>query len=92
MISVSGVGGALIKATVTLNKLSHTNPRDVSALVTAPAGTNTLIMSHAGGNGYGATNLVLTFDDGATNSLPQTGGITNGNYKPTSYSPPNKFP
>ncbi len=92
VISVSGVGGALIKATVTLNRLSHSNPHDISALVTAPAGTNTLIMSHAGGSGFGATNLVLTFDDAATNSLPLSGAITNGVYKPTATNPPNKFP
>ena len=92
VINVSGVGGSLIKATVTLNKFSHTDPHDVSALVTVPGGTNTLIMAHAGGNGYGVTNLVLTFDDAATNSLPSTGAITNGTYKPTSYAAPSKFP
>jgi len=92
VINVSGVGGSLLKATVTLNKFAHTDPHDVSALVTAPAGTNTLIMAHAGGNGYGVTNLVLTFDDAATNSLPSSGAITNGTYKPTRYSAPPKFP
>jgi len=45
-------------------------------------------MAHAGGNGYGVTNLVLTFDDAATNSLPSSGAITNGTYKPTRYSAP----
>lgn len=92
VINVSGVGGSLIKATVTLNKFAHTDPHDVSALVVAPAGPNTLIMSHAGGHGYGVTNLVLTFDDAATNSLPFVGAITNGTYKPTATNPPAKFP
>ena len=92
VINVSGVGGSLIKATVTLNRLSHTDPHDVSALVTVPGGTNTLLMSHAGGNGYGVTNIVLTFDDAATNSLPSSGALTTGTNKPTGYSPPNKFP
>ncbi len=92
VISVSGVGGSLIKATVTLNKFSHTDPHDVSALVVAPAGTNTLIMAHAGQNGYGATNLVIIFDNAATNKLPSTGYITNGTYKPTQIAPPYSFP
>ena len=92
VINVSGVGGSLIKATVTLNRFSQVNPHGVSALVTAPGGTNALIMSHAGGSGYAVTNLVLTFDDAATNSLPSTGAITTGTYKPTYYSPPLKFP
>ena len=60
--------------------------------VVSPGGTNALIMSHAGGSGYAVTNLVLTFDDAATNSLPSTGAITTGTYKPTYYSPPLKFP
>jgi len=92
VINVSGVGGSLVKATVTLNKFAHTDPHDVSALVTAPAGTNTLIMSHTGGNGFGVTNLVLTFDDAATNSLPSSGAITSGTNRPTRYTPPNSFP
>ena len=91
IINVTGVGGQLIKATVTLNKLTHSNPHDVSALVASPNGTNTLLMSHVGGDGYSATNLVLTFDD-AAGSLPFTGAITNGTYKPTSTNQPNTFP
>ena len=91
IINVTGVGGDLIKATVTLNKLTHSNPRDVSALVVSPSGTNTLLMSHVGGDGYSATNLVLTFDDAAA-SLPFAGAITNGTYKPTSTNQPNAFP
>jgi hypothetical protein len=91
IINVTGVGGELIKATVTLNKLTHSNPHDVSALVTSPNGTNTLLMSHVGGDGYSATNLVLTFDDAAV-SLPFAGAITNGTYKPTYTNQPNAFP
>jgi hypothetical protein len=91
IINVTGVGGQLIKATVTLNRLTHSNPHDVSALVTSPNGTNTLLMSHVGGDGYSATNLVLTFDD-AFGSLPFTGTITSGTYKPTSTNQPNTFP
>jgi hypothetical protein len=91
VINVNGVGTALVKATVTLNKLWHTSPGDISALVTSPSGTNTLIMAHAGG-GYSVTNLTLLFDDGATNSLPYNAKIINGTNKPTQYFPVLPFP
>ncbi len=90
IINVSGVGGSLIKATVTLNKLTHTYPHDVDALVVSPAQLNTLIMAHAGT--VSATNVTLTFDDAATNSLPEFGPITTSTNKPTQHFPVNPFP
>ena len=69
---MSGIGGSLVKATVTLNKLYHTSPSDVDALVVSPAGANTLIMAHVGGQVL-VTNVVLTFDDAATNLMTHTG-------------------
>ncbi len=91
VINVSGVGGTLLKATVTLNNLTHTSPADVDALVVAPAGLNTLIMAHTGGNNS-VTNIVLTFDDAATNSLSRLGQLTSGTNKPTGFLPVRNFP
>ena len=91
VISVTQVGGALIKATVTLNKLTHGSPKDVDALVVSPSGANVLIMAHAGSSGASATNLVLTFDDAAATSLPQTGTLTSGTNKPTQFYPVRGF-
>jgi hypothetical protein len=91
VISVSGIGGTLIKAAVTLTNLSHTSPSDIDALVVSPAQKNTLIMAHAGAQ-FTASHLTITLDDGATNSLPQNGVITNGVYKPTGYLPVRNFP
>jgi uncharacterized delta-60 repeat protein len=90
-INVSGIGGTLVKATVTLNKFAHTYPKDVDVLVTAPAGTNTLLMVH-NGYSYAVTNLVVTFDDAATNYLPNASIITNGVYKPTTNYLGRQFP
>jgi hypothetical protein len=90
-IEVSGIGGSLVKATVTLNKFTHTYPKDVDVLVTAPAGTNTLLMVHSGYS-YSVTNVVLTFDDAATNYLPNASIITNGVYKPTTNYLGRQFP
>ncbi len=91
IINVSGVGGTLIKATVTLNKLTHTSPSDIDALVVAPVGTNTLIMAHAGGQ-LSVTNVTLTFDDNAANSLTQTTRLTTSTNKPTQFYPVQRFP
>jgi len=91
IINVSQVGGSLIKATVTLNKLSHTYPHDVDALVVSPAQLNTLIMAHVGG-GNSVTNLVLTFDDASTNVLSANGRITTGTNQPTQNFPVRNFP
>jgi uncharacterized delta-60 repeat protein len=84
VINVSGVGGSVVKATVTLNKLAHTYPADVEALVASPAGINTLLMANTGG-GFSVTNIVLTFDSTVTNTLPQNGRMTTSTNQPTSY-------
>ena len=92
IINVSGVGGTLIKATVTLTNLTHGSSRDISALVVSPADKNTLIMSGAGGvnNVRGAT---LTFDDGTNyNYLPYSSQIISGTNRPTIYTTPYSFP
>ncbi len=91
VINVSRVGGTLIKATVTLNKLTHTSPFDVDALVVSPAQLNTLLMAHTGG-GNTVTNIVLTFDDAATNYLSHFGLLSSGTNKPTQFFPVKNFP
>jgi len=91
VINVSGVGGTLMKATVTLNKLTHTSPGDIGAAVVAPSLQNILIMAHAGAQ-YSVTNLVLTFDDAATNTLSNSSRLTTGTNRPTQYFPIRNFP
>ena len=92
IINVSGVGGTLIKATVTLTNLSHTSPADIRALVVSPAALNTLFMAHAGGNNA-VTNITLTFDDAAASSLSQINRLTTSTNKPTQwYMTPNPPP
>ena len=90
-ITVSGLTGRVSQATVTLNGFSHSFPHDVNVLLVNPAGTNVLIMSHTGA-GYPVTNLTLTFDDSATQSLPKTNAITSGTYQLTSYDGPVALP
>ncbi len=90
-ISVSGMTGQVIKATVTLNGFTHSFPHDVDVLLVSPSGTNVLVMSHTGG-GYAVTNLMLTFDDAASGFLPNYNPLTSGTYKPSSYEGPVALP
>ncbi len=93
-ITVSNLGGILIKAVITLTNLTHTAPAAINGLLVAPNQKDTLFMSHAGGGQFGGavSGVTLTFDDAATNSLPVNGQITNGVYKPTQYGGTPLFP
>ncbi len=86
-INVTGLGGTLVKATVTLTGLTHASPMDIEALVVAPNQKDTLLMANAGGSGgYAAlNNVTIRFDDAATNSLPPYDRITNVVNRPTQY-------
>ena len=90
-INASGQGGALNKVTVALNKVSHTSPSDIDALLVSPSGQKMLLMANTGG-GNAINNVMLSFDGAATASLPQTGQIVSGTYKPTAYFPVATFP
>jgi hypothetical protein len=92
IINVSNVGGVVVKATVTLTNLSHGSAYDIDALLVSPSAQDTLLMSHVGTPSVNANHVTLTFDDAATNSLPQTGQIVSGTNKPTAYPPLPLFP
>jgi uncharacterized delta-60 repeat protein len=87
IINVSGVGGSLIKVTVTFANLTHSWPADIDALLESPSQQSALLMANAGG-GFAINDVTLTFDDATNNSfLPQAGQIVSGTYKPTAYLP-----
>jgi len=86
-ILVSNLNGLIYKTTVTLTNLSHGSISDVNVLLVAPNQKDTLLMSHVGGS-ESVANITLTFDDAATNSLPQSGLITTGTNKPSAYYSP----
>jgi len=91
IINVSGVGGTLVNATVTLTNMTHKSPDDIDVLIVSPSERDTLLMSHAGGQ-HLINHVVLTFDDAATNSLPDEDQITSGTNKPTAYGSLKEFP
>ncbi|WP_334311629.1 calcium-binding protein, partial [Dolichospermum planctonicum] len=81
----------MTKLTVTLNNLSHTYPEDIDALLVSPTGANSILMSDTGGSDD-INNVTLTFDATATSSLPSSGGISSGTYRPTNYYTGDSFP
>jgi uncharacterized repeat protein (TIGR01451 family) len=86
VISVTGVTGTVSKVTATLFGFTHTFPHDVSALLVAPNGAKTLLLSHAAG-GSTADNVNVTFDDTASSPLSAGGSIVSGTWQPSVYSP-----
>jgi len=82
-INVSGLTGAVSRARVTLNGLTHSFPRDVNVLLVSPNGANVILMSHIGG-AHAVTNLTLTFDDSAPATLSDS-ALLSGTMKPAAF-------
>ena len=91
VINVSGLTGTVTKVSVTLKNLSHPFPDDLDALLVGPGGQTVLLMSDAGGN-QALTEVTLTFDNGAANSLGDQSQIVSGTFKPTNYDATDSFP
>jgi uncharacterized repeat protein (TIGR01451 family) len=89
-IQVSGLSGLVSDVTATLNGFTHTFPHDVNVLLADPAGEELFLMSHVGG-AYSVTNLTLTFEDSATQTLP-AGQLSSGAFLPTAITPFNPLP
>jgi subtilisin-like proprotein convertase family protein len=90
-IDVSGVTGRVSKVTVRLADFTHTFPDDIDVLLVGPVGQKFVLMSDAGG-GPDVVNVTLTFDDGATQELPDFSLIASGVYRPTNYGAVDPFP
>jgi uncharacterized repeat protein (TIGR01451 family) len=78
------------KVTASLNGFMHSFPHDVEAVLVSPTGQELVLMEHTGGP-YGVSNLVLTFDDAATQALPTT-TLFSGTFLATAYAPFDIFP
>jgi len=82
---VSGLAGVIRKTTITLNGLSHPNPRDLSILLAAPSGDAVLLMANAGYE-HTLDSVALTFDDDAQGMLPQRDPIVSGTYRTSDFT------
>jgi subtilisin-like proprotein convertase family protein len=89
-INVSGLAGTISNVTVTLRGLSHSWGNDIDVLLVGPGGQKVTLMSDAGTSGINNANL--TFSDAATRTLPQTGSLVSGTYRPTDYPPADTYP
>lgn len=85
VINVSGLVGKVTKVAAIFEGFHHRFPDDVDALLVGPNGTKVWLMSDAGG-GAPQTNLVLNFDQTATDPIPDT-SLASGSWRPGNYDP-----
>jgi subtilisin-like proprotein convertase family protein len=84
-IQVSGIKkGTVIDVNVILRGLNHGFPDNIDAVLEAPGGASTVLMSDVGG-GTDALSLTLTLDDEAAASLPDGTALENGAFKPANF-------
>ena len=84
-ITVSSLSGTVNSITVTLQGLTHNNPDDIDVLLVGPVGQMSMLISDCGGGGN-VSGLVLTFDNNASQSLPDSLTLTSGTYLPTDFN------
>jgi hypothetical protein len=89
VINVSGLDGQLVShLSITLNGFSHDFPSDVDIVLAGPAGQLAMLMGGVGGQDRTpVSNLTLTLDDSAANSLPIDSALSSGTFKPTRQFP-----
>ena len=81
---VSGLLGPIEKLIVTVYGFEHTFPSDVGMLLVSPWGQNLVLQQYAG-DGHAVSGLNLTFDQSASNALPEIGALTTGSWQPADY-------
>jgi hypothetical protein len=81
--------GKILDVNLTLKGYTHTYPDNVDVMLVGPGGQNAIIMSDVGGNDTTpASNITLTLDDEAANSMPDSGQLISGIFKPTNNEGP----
>ena len=73
--------------TLQLNGLTHNAGNGLDVMLVAPNGAAFVPMSDTGG-ALSASNINLTLTDAAGASLPQSGALSTGSFKPANYAPP----
>jgi len=89
--SVGGLVGVVTDVNVTLLGLSHTDPDDVDVMLVSPGGKRAVVLSDAGGDADLA-GAAVTLDDQAAQSLPDTGPLAAGSYRPGDFEAGDAFP
>jgi subtilisin-like proprotein convertase family protein len=89
-LNVAGLTGTIAKLTVTLNGLNHTFPDDLDILLVGPQGQSLIVLSDVGGGT--SASVSLTLDDSAAASLPDSGGLPSGTFRPANVGIGDSFP
>ncbi|HEX8368852.1 MAG TPA: proprotein convertase P-domain-containing protein, partial [Pyrinomonadaceae bacterium] len=90
-IQISDLPGKVTKVSINVTNFTHTAPDDVDLLLVSPSGRSIVLMSDVGGSNA-VSNLNLSFEDIAPDSLPDNTALTSGNYKPTNFDAGDSFP
>jgi subtilisin-like proprotein convertase family protein len=80
VIEVSGLGPSVTDVNVTVTGLTHGWPDDIGLLLVSPEGQSVILMTDSGG-GSPVSNITLTFDDAASDPVPNT-ALVSGTYLP----------
>ena len=93
LINFSGLLGKVSGVQVTLFDIGYVNPSHLNVLLVSPDANYApvLIMGHAGGSSPMA-NTTLILADTATTTLPGSGPVISGAYKPINYGSQATFP
>lgn len=92
VINVTGLNGTVTDVNVRIQGLTHTFPDDIGLLLVSPDGAKRMVIqSDVGGSGD-VTNLTYTLDDQALATIPNTGPLVAGTYKPSSVGDDDLFP
>ena len=83
-VNVSGLQGPIQKLTVNVSGFEHSFPSDVGMLLVSPWGQNLVLQQNAG-DGHAVSGLSLTFDQSASNALPQIAALATGSWQPADY-------
>lgn len=89
--SVDGRGGTVTDVNVIVQLVDHARPADLDVLLVGPDGHQATLMSDVGGT-TPAEDVILTLDDEADFSLPESGGFTGGAYRATNYGAVDTYP
>ena len=93
-ITVKGLKqGKTVDVNVVLRGYSESVPDDIDVLLVSPSGQTAVIMSDVGA-AQAVNGITLTLDDAAANSLPDSGLLTSGTFRPTNADSgiPDQFP
>lgn len=88
---VSGLLGSVAEVDVTLFDVTYPTNAHISALLVGPKGQKVLLMQKAGGTA-GLNSTTLIFADSGATTIPDTGTILSGIYKPTVVGTPTDLP